>query len=155
MIVLLHCRDQVLISTPEIFNSELDSQFTSRAVTAVLDDAGVRISKDGRCRAYDNIFIEGFWRTVKYKEVYLHDYQTVAEAVYGLRRYFNFYNNLRRISHWTTAHRRRCTGSRGWTPQGVRRTARLPLRSPYGLPPWQPPEWPAVSNTTPAIHGSQ
>jgi putative transposase len=83
------------LGTPEIFNSDQGSQFTSRAFTGVLEAAGVRISMDGRRRAYDNIFVERLWRTVKYEEVYLYDYQTVAEAVYGLRRYFVFYNDIR------------------------------------------------------------
>ena len=83
------------MGTPEIFNSDQGSQFTSRAFTGILEDAGVRISMDGRRRVYDNIFVERLWRTVKYEEVYLYDYQTVAEAVYGLRRYFGFYNDLR------------------------------------------------------------
>ena len=83
------------LGTPEIFNSDQGSQFTSRAFTGVLAGADVRISMDGRRRAYDNIFVERLWRTVKYEEVYLYDYQTVAEAVYGLRRYFGFYNDLR------------------------------------------------------------
>jgi putative transposase len=83
------------LATPEIFNSDQGSQFTSRAFTGILKSAAVRISMDGRRRAYDNIFAERLWRTVKYEEVYLHDYQTAAEAIYGLRRYFNFYNNSR------------------------------------------------------------
>jgi putative transposase len=80
---------------PEIFNSDRGSQFTSGAFTGVLREAGIRISMDGRGRVYDNIFVERLWRSVKYEEVYLHDYQTVAEAVAGLRRYFKFYNNDR------------------------------------------------------------
>ena len=83
------------LGTPEIFNSDQGSQFTSKAFTGVLEGADIRISMDGRRRAYDNIFIERLWRTVKYEEVYLRDYQTVAEAVYWLRRYFSFYNDLR------------------------------------------------------------
>jgi len=83
------------LGTPDIFNSDQGSQFTSQAFTGVLEAAAIRISMDGRKRAFDNIFIERLWRTVKYEEVYLHDYQTVAEAVYGFRRYFGFYNDLR------------------------------------------------------------
>ena len=83
------------LETPEIFNSDQGSQFTSRAFTGILEGAQIRISMDGRRRAYDNIFVERLWRTVKYEEVYLYDYQTVAEAIYGLRRYFSFYNDLR------------------------------------------------------------
>jgi putative transposase len=77
---------------PEIFNSDRGSQFTSRVFTGVLIEAGVRISMDGRGRVYDNLFIERLWRSVKHEAVYLHDYQTVAEAVQGLGRYLVFYN---------------------------------------------------------------
>ena len=66
------------LGTPEIFNSDQGSQFTSQAFTRVVEAAGSRISMDGRGRVYDNIFVERLWRTVKYEEVYLHDYQTVA-----------------------------------------------------------------------------
>lgn len=81
--------------TPEIFNSDQGSQFTSRAFTGVLLDADVRISMDGRGRVYDNIFIERLWRSVKYEDVYLRDYQTPPEAVCGLGRYFAFFNHAR------------------------------------------------------------
>jgi putative transposase len=80
---------------PEVFNTDQGSQFTSDDWTSVLLEAGVQISMDGRGRAFDNIFIERLWRTVKVEEVYLRDYQTVAEARYGLGRYFEFYNNRR------------------------------------------------------------
>jgi putative transposase len=83
------------LGTPEIFNSDQGSQFTSIAFTGVLREAGVRISMDGRGRVYDNIFVERLWRSVKYEEVYLHDYQTPPEAVAGLGRYFAFYNHAR------------------------------------------------------------
>ena len=103
---------------PEIFNSDQGSQFTSGAFTGVLKDAEVRISMDGRGRAFDNIFIERLWRTVKYEEVYLHDYQTVAESVYGLRRYFGFYNDLR--LHQSLGYRTPAEvyGVRGTVPSG-------------------------------------
>ncbi len=81
--------------TPEIFNSDQGVQFTSAAFTARLADAGSRISWDGRGRALDNIFVERLWRSVKYEEVYLHDYETVPEAVSGLGCYFRFYNEER------------------------------------------------------------
>jgi len=57
--------------------------------------AGISISMDGRGRCFDNIFIERLWRTVKVEEVYIKDYQTVAEASLGLGRYIEFYNNER------------------------------------------------------------
>ena len=58
-------------------------------------EADVQISMDGKGRVFDNIFVERLWRTVKVEEVYLRDYQTVAEARFGLGRYFEFYNNRR------------------------------------------------------------
>lgn len=59
---------------PEIFNSDQGCQFTSREFTTRLEAAEVRISMDGRGRCFDNIFTERLWRTVKYEEVYIHDY---------------------------------------------------------------------------------
>jgi putative transposase len=76
----------------EIFNSDQGCQFTCEAFTGRLEAAGVRISMDGRGRVFDNIFIERLWRSVKYEEVYLKDYQTVAEARLNLGRYFAFYD---------------------------------------------------------------
>lgn len=80
---------------PEIFNTDQGVQFTSQAFTARLKEGGIRISMDGRGRALDNVFVERLWRTVKYEEVYLRDYQTVWEARHGLARYFVFYNEER------------------------------------------------------------
>jgi putative transposase len=80
---------------PGVFNTDQGSQFTSIEFTKVLQDAGIQISMDGKGRVFDNIFSERLWRTVKVEEVYLRDYQTVAEARYGLGRYFEFYNNER------------------------------------------------------------
>jgi putative transposase len=83
------------ISRPEIFNSDQGVQFTSDDFTKILEKEGVRISMDGRGRVYDNIFVERLWRTVKYEEVYLHQYLTVSDARRGLERYFHFYNTER------------------------------------------------------------
>jgi putative transposase len=80
---------------PEIFNTDQGSQFTSLDFTGILKQAGVVISMDGRGRVFDNIFIERLWRSVKYEEVFLKDYQSVREAIAGLRAYFSFYNNER------------------------------------------------------------
>ena len=80
---------------PEVFNTDQGSQFTSDDFTKVLLKADIQISMDGKGRVFDNIFVERLWRTVKVEEVYLRDYQTVAEARYGLGRYFDFYNNRR------------------------------------------------------------
>lgn len=81
---------------PEIFNSDQGAQFTSADFTGRLERRGVRISMDGSGRAYDNIFIERLWRSVKYEEVYLKDYGTVREAWEHLKAYFAFYNGERR-----------------------------------------------------------
>lgn len=77
---------------PEIFNTDQGVQFTSHEFIQRLKTAEVKISWDGRGRALDNIFVERLWRSVKYEEVYLKDYQTVPEAVRNLRDYFTFYN---------------------------------------------------------------
>ncbi len=80
------------VGHPEIFNSDQGSQFTSNAFTGILKEREIKISMDSRGRAPDNIFVERLWRSVKYEEVYLNDYQTVPQAIEGLGRYFNFYN---------------------------------------------------------------
>lgn len=82
-------------ATPDIFNSDQGCQFTSKDFTGRLEAAGVRISMDGRGRVFDNIFTERLWRTVKYEEVYLNDYDDVADVYDGLTRYFAFYNDER------------------------------------------------------------
>ena len=83
---------------PAIFNTDQGSQFTSEAFTGVLSAAGIAISMDGVGRAFDNIMVERLWRTVKYEDVYLRDYQTPGEARLGLDRYFAYYDHLRRHS---------------------------------------------------------
>jgi len=82
-------------STPNIFNSDQGSQFTSLEFTEKLLAAGISISMDGRGRVFYNIFVERLWRSVKYENVYLNDYQDIPEARYGLKNYFEFYNNER------------------------------------------------------------
>lgn len=64
-------------SRPEIFNTDQGVQFTAEEFTGLLKDSGVKISMDGWGRVYDNIFVERLWRTIKYEEVYLHEYLTV------------------------------------------------------------------------------
>jgi putative transposase len=88
-------KQALMTAQPEIFNSDQGVQFTSEAFTGMLDDNGVKISMDGRGRAFDNIFVERLWRTVKYEEVYLKEYAVVRDAKDSLRRYFYFYNNDR------------------------------------------------------------
>ena len=80
---------------PEIFNTDQGSQFTSQAFTGILQAQKIAISMDGRGRALDNIFVERLWRSVKYEEVYLHDYENVPAAIAGLGKYFPFYNDER------------------------------------------------------------
>lgn len=80
---------------PEIFNTDQGAQFTSRAFTDRLLSNGIAVSHDGRGRAYDNILIERLWRTVKYEEVYLHDYRSPREAQARLGDYFEYYNSER------------------------------------------------------------
>lgn len=80
---------------PEILNSDQGSQFTSPAYLELLHGAGVRVSMDGKGRASDNIFTERLWRSLKYEEVYLHDYQSPKEARTGIGRYLDFYNHER------------------------------------------------------------
>jgi putative transposase len=77
---------------PEIFNSDQGSQFTSERFLGELEQRDIAISMDGRGRCLDNIFIERLWRSLKYEEVYLKDYQLVSEARTGIAKYFQFYN---------------------------------------------------------------
>jgi putative transposase len=77
---------------PEIFNTDQGVQFTARDFTSTLSGAGVRISMDGRGRAFDNIFVERLWRTVKYENIYIKEYSTVSALFNGLEDYFQLYN---------------------------------------------------------------
>jgi len=81
---------------PEIFNSDQGVQYTSLEFTGRLEKENVRISMDGRGRVFDNIMIERLWRSVKYEEVYLKDYESVKECREGLSAYLEFYNRERR-----------------------------------------------------------
>jgi len=83
---------------PEIFNSDLGCQFTSKAFTSVLQTWNVRISMDGKGRFKDNIFIERLWRTLKYERIYLKDDETGTEPRRDLTVWFNWYNENRRHS---------------------------------------------------------
>ena len=93
----LEARDEALqlYGKPDIFNSDQGCQFTSVEFTGRLKAEGIQISMDGRGRALDNIFVERLWRSVKYEDIYLHDYATVAAVVAGLKVYFEFYNTKR------------------------------------------------------------
>jgi len=80
---------------PEIFNTDQGSQFTGGAFTGVLTRNGIAISMDGKGAWRDNVFVERLWRSVKYEEVYLRAYDTVAEARASIGRYLSFYNTRR------------------------------------------------------------
>jgi len=80
---------------PEIFNTDQGSQFTSAAFTGLLIENKIQISMDGRGAWRDNVFVERLWRTVKYEEVYLHAYETVAQARMSIGRYLAWYNGSR------------------------------------------------------------
>jgi len=80
---------------PAIFNTDQGSQFTDEGFTGVLHAHEVAISMDGRGRFADNIFVERLWRSVKYEEVYLKAYESVAQARRGIAAYFEFYNHQR------------------------------------------------------------
>ena len=80
---------------PQIFNSDQGSQFTSNEFTEVLKAHGIKISMDGKGRWIDNVFVERLWRSVKYEEVYLHAYESVAAATAGIANYLSFFNTGR------------------------------------------------------------
>jgi len=78
--------------TPDIFNTDQGVQFTGKAFTNELKENVIKISMDGKGRWMDNVFIERLWRSVKYEEIYIKEYDSVAELVQSLKQYFNFYN---------------------------------------------------------------
>ena len=88
-------RDALSVSKPEIFNSDQGCQFTSTSFIGVLEAAGIAISMDGRGRAFDNIFVERLWRSVKYEEVYLREYDSVREACTEPGKYISLHNQER------------------------------------------------------------
>jgi putative transposase len=84
-----------LYPAPEIFNTDQGSQFTGTAFTSVLKKHDIKISMDGKGRALDNIMVERLWRSVKYEEIYLREYQDVEHLKKSLKKYFHFYNHER------------------------------------------------------------
>jgi putative transposase len=84
-----------LCGAPEIINTDQGSQFTSDAFVAAVAASGARLSMDGKGAWTDNIFIERFWRSLKYEEVYLRAYDTVADAKRWIYRYIERYNTIR------------------------------------------------------------
>src|ERR1700693_3221436 len=93
--VLITVERALSTAVPVIWNSDQGSHFTSPHYLQLLQDAHVQISMDSKGRALDNIFTERIWRTVKYEEVYLHDYTSPKEACQQLSSYFEFYNHKR------------------------------------------------------------
>lgn len=80
---------------PAIFNTDQGSQFTSHGFIQVLEQHKIQISMDGKERGRDNIWVERLWRSLKYEDIYLSDYQTMGALKDGLKRYFAFYNGQR------------------------------------------------------------
>ncbi len=93
----------LLCGKPEIFNTDQGVQFTAHAFTETLTATGIQISMDGRGRAFDNIFNERLWRSVKYEDIYLNEYATVPALEKGLASYFHLYNYDR--PHQSLAYR--------------------------------------------------
>ena len=83
------------VGSPEIFNTDQGSQFTSKVFTQKLKEQEIQISMDGRGRVFDNIFTERLWRSLKYEDIYLKDYRGVPEAEEGIAQYFTLYNEER------------------------------------------------------------
>lgn len=83
------------IASPEIVNTDQGSQYTSNDFINLLKLNGIKISMDGKGRALDNIWIERFWRTIKYSELYLKEYRSVIELYQSIREFIQFYNNER------------------------------------------------------------
>nr|WP_244095327.1 IS3 family transposase [Enterocloster clostridioformis] len=93
--VLDACRRALERSQPVIMNNDQGNHFTSPKYTRLFQETGCLISMDHRGRAYDNIFIERFWRSLKYEDIYLKDYQYPREARKGIYQYLEYYNNER------------------------------------------------------------
>jgi len=108
------CLEQALqvFGNPEIFNTDQGSQYTRKVFTDILELHDIDISMDGRGRAFDNIFVERLWRSVKYEDIYLKGYVNIPELQLGLNAYFRFYNTKR--FHQSLGYR---------TPDEVYRTA--------------------------------
>lgn len=88
-------RAMMKYGVPEIFNTDQGSQYTSTEFTSCLENEMVKISMDGKGRALDNIYIERFWKTLKYEDIYLYRYDTLKALRKGLQKYFKFYNSVR------------------------------------------------------------
>ena len=127
--------------TPEIFNTDQGSQFTSAAFTATLAGAGIKISMDGRGRWLDNVFIERLWRSLKYEDIYLKGYADGHEARDGIGAWMDFYNHQR--PHQALANRTPMTVWREGDTDRSRETAvdmSLRFDNASALPTYPPPQ---------------
>ena len=93
--VIETCKKALITGVPQIMNSDQGSHFTSPKYTSLFLERGSQISMDHRGRAFDNIFIERLWRSLKYENVYPNEYLSPREARIGINDYFKFYNNAR------------------------------------------------------------
>ena len=85
-------KQSILVGKPEIFNSDQGSQFTSVEYINILKEEGIAISMDHKGRAFDNIFIERFWRSLKYEKIYLDEFESPRELRRAIKEYLDFYN---------------------------------------------------------------
>jgi putative transposase len=135
---LMALDEALTLGTPSIFNTDQGCQFTSALWTDRLIEAGITISMDGRGRALDNIFVERLWRSVKYENIYPSAYKTLGEALEGLKKYFEFYNNERPHqaldyeTPWAVHHTEGAGEQKGMTVSRTRREEDL-LRIPIFL----------------------
>lgn len=88
-------QEALKVGKPEIFNTDQGVQYTSLEFIGILQAAKVRISMDGKGRALDNVWVERLWRTIKYEDIYIRDYQNGQDLFAGLEKYFAFYNTQR------------------------------------------------------------
>ena len=109
---------------PEIFNTDQGSQFTSDDFTGTLERYAIAISMDGKGRFMDNIFVERLWRSLKYEEVYLNAYASVAEAGTGIGGWLDFSASIRALS--TARHSKSTKRAYGYMDDRLRRPVALP-----------------------------
>ena len=115
--------------TPEIFNTDQGAQFTSAAFLDVLRAHRIQISMDGRGCWRDNVFVERLWRSVKYEEVYLRAYDTLAAVRRGLQRYFTFFNHRRPHTAHAGHTPDSCYGTTPPNPSAVLPCSRVPKKA--------------------------
>ena len=86
----------LILAVPGIVNTDQGSQFTSKDFVGRVKESGAQISMDGKGRCLDNVWIERFWRTIKYEELYLNEYESVSQLWRAIQGYVDYYNNERR-----------------------------------------------------------